>query len=427
MQISVEKLPNSEVRIDAEVPLEELSSYLDHAAQHLSETVNFPGFRPGKAPFDVVKAKMGEMSIWNEMIEDLVRHVYAKAIVENNLEPVGSPQVDLKKFAPGNPVIFSATVPVIPAVLKLPELTKISVTKKSVIVEKKDIDAAVKELQRMQTREVPVERPITKADKVTMNIAIEKDHVAVEGGTAKNHAVYLSEPYYIPGFAEQIVGLKKGESKTFSLPFPDTHFQKHLAGQLADFTVSISEVFELKPPALDDEFAKAIGQESIAKLRELIKTNMQAEAEQKEVQREEQEALEQLVAGSSFEDIPQTLINNEVEKMQHELEHGVTEQGLEFNKYLADIKKTREELKLDFVPNAIKRVKTILALRGLAKRENVTIDEGEVAREIAETMNHYKDDAETQSQIRSEEYANSVRTVMRNRKALELLREKAVK
>jgi trigger factor len=427
MDISVERLPKSEARITVMISIEEAQSAFVAAAERLSHTHAFPGFRPGKAPYDVVKTKLGEMAIWNEAIEGLVRHAYAKAIVDNKLEPVGSPEIEMKKFAPGNPIAFTATTTILPAVLDLPKLEDVTVKAKPIIVTEKTVDEALQELQKMQTQEVTVERAATTADKVLLDVAISKAGVAVEGGTAKNHAVYLSEPYYIPGFPEQIVGLKAGDTKTFSVAFPENHFQKHLAGQPADFSVTVHEVKELQPPARDDAFAKTLGQESLAALRDLLKKNLETEEAQKEKERQEQEALEVLVTKARFEDLPGKLIDAEAEKMVHELEHSLAERGLEFGPYLANIKKTRDELKLEFTPNATKRLKTILVIRTLAKRENLAVDEAEVAEEIARTMNQYKDDPESQQQIRSDEYADSVRNILRNRKTIEYLREKTVK
>jgi trigger factor len=427
MDISVERLPKSEARITVMISIEEAQPAFVAAAERLSHTHAFPGFRPGKAPYDVVKTKLGEMAIWNEAIEGLVRHAYAKAIVDNKLEPVGSPEIEMKKFAPGNPIEFTATTTILPAVLDLPKLEDVTVKAKPINVTEKAVNEALQELQKMQTQEVTVERAATTADKVILDVSISKAGVAVEGGTAKNHAVYLSEPYYIPGFPEQIVGLKAGDTKTFSVAFPENHFQKHLAGEPADFSVTVHEVKELQPPALDDAFAKTLGQESLAALRDLLKKNLETEEAQKEKERQEQEALEVLVTKARFEDLPGKLIDAEAEKMVHELEHSLAERGLEFGPYLANIKKTRDELKLEFTPNATKRLKTILVIRALAKRENLAVDEAEIAEEIARTMNQYKDDPESQQQIRSDEYADSVRNILRNRKTIEYLREKTVK
>lgn len=426
MEIKLEKLPKSEVKIVFKLEPAEIQSDLESAAARISENAKLDGFRPGKAPYDVVKTKVGEMAIWNEAAEEIVRHAYARAVIENKLKPIGSPEVDILKFAPGNPVEFSALTTLLPPVTLFPALDQIKVETKPVKIEEKDVSAALAELQRMQTREEEVERPATAKDKVTMDISIEKDKVPIEGGMAKNHAVYLSQPYYITGFPEEIVGLKKGDNKTFSLAFPKNHYQKHLAGQPADFTVRISRVDELKPPAQDDEFAKSLGQKSLAELKDLLHKNLTAEAEQKEIQREESAALEELVAKTKFEDIPEKLVGAEVDKMIHELEHSVAERGLEFNEYLRSIKKTRDDLKLEFAPQGVKRIKTILAIRELAERENITVDEVAVAKNIEITMNQYKDDAEAQKEIRTVEYADAVRNILRNRKTIEFLREKAI-
>jgi len=426
MQANIEKLPKAEVKITFSIEPSEIVSDLENAAKRISEATRFDGFHPGKVPFDVVKSKVGEMAIWNEAAEEIVRHAYAKVVIDNKLNPIGSPEIDLVKLAPGNPIEFTATVIVLPAVTKLPELTEIKVKAKIAKVEDKDIEAALAELQRMQTREVEVERPATAKDKVTMNLKIERDHVAIEGGETKNHAVYLSEPYYIPGFVDQIVGMKTGDSKTFTLTFPENNFQKNLAGSPADFTAEIIKVEELVPPPLDDDFAKTLGQDSFDGLKTILHENMLHEAEEKEIQRQEAEALEEVVKLSEFEELPSKIVDVEAEKMVHELEHSVAERGLLFKDYLANVKKTANELKLDFVPQAMKRVKTILAIRALADRENITVSEDEIALKVAGTMNQYKDDPEAQKQIRSEEYADQVRTVLRNRKTIERLREKTV-
>lgn len=426
MQTNIEKLPKSEVRISFVVAPEEIRGDLEAAAKRISEAVRFDGFRPGKVPYDVVKGKVGEMAILNEAIEDVIRHAYAKTVIENGLKPIGSPEIDVAKIAPGNPLEFSATFTVLPAVTKLPALSDIKVAAKATKAEESEVDKALAELQRMQTKENEVDRPATAKDKVTMDLRIERDHVAIEGGAAKDHAVYLSEPYYIPGFTEEIVGMGKGDSKTFSLTFPETHFQKNLAGQKADFTAEVKKVEELIPPELDDGFAKSLGQESLGKLRELLAENIAAEAADKEVERQEAEALEALVQKSQFEDIPEKIVKAETEKMVHELEHSVAERGLEFKDYLASIKKTREGLLLEFAPQAVKRVKTILAIRALADREGIEVPEDEVAAKVERTMNQYKDDPEAQKEIRSEEYADQVRTALRNRKTIEFLRRAAI-
>lgn len=427
MQTTVTKLPKSRAEIRFSLDPADIAPDLEAAARRLSERSPIQGFRPGKAPYEVLKTRFGETAIWNEAIEDVVRRAYVKAVLEIGFQTVGAPEIALTKFAPGNPIEFTATVGLLPAVLSLPDLADLRVERKEPAVAEADVDAALAELRRMQARETPVERPAEKADKAVMDISIERDRVPIEGGQAKGHGVYLSEPYYIEGFTDHIVGMKKDERKTFTLRFPETHFQKQLAGRVADFTVTLAGVYEIAAPELDDAFAKTVGQESLAKLRALIKENLATEAAGKEAQRVEIAALDALVAKTSFEEIPDGLVDAEAEKMLHELEHSIAERGMEFDAYLTNIKKTRAELKLGFAPQALNRVKTVLALRALADRERIEVPDADVAAEVGRTMDLYADDAAAQERIRSEEYADMARNSLRNRKTIEYLREKIVK
>ncbi|TAL19799.1 trigger factor [Patescibacteria group bacterium] len=427
MQSVITRLPKSEAEIIVTLEPSEIEGELRAAAARLAEKTKIEGFRPGKAPFEVVKLRLGEMAIWQEAAEPAVRKAFAQAVTEKELSTVGPPEINFKKFAPGNPIEFSARVMLLPAVLNLPDLKEIRVEKKSAAITAKEVDAALAELQRMQTRERAVERGAEKKDKVVLDLTIERDRVPLEGGQTKNHGVFLTEPYYIPGFTEELVGLKKGDAKTFSLAFPETHFQKNLAGQKADFNVKIIGVYELLSPALDDEFAKSLGQSSFAELRGLIERNLQTGAGEKEREREEVSALESLVAKSTFEELPDRLVEGEAEKMVGELAASLAERGLDFEDYLKKIEKTREQIKLDFVGQAIKRIKTILALRELARREKIEVVESEVTREIEKITNAHLDDAAAEGRIRSEGFTDELRVVLKNRKTIEFLREKVVR
>ncbi len=252
-------------------------------------------------------------------------------------------------------------------------------------------------------------------------MSIFLDNVPLDGGQTKNHGVYLSEDYYVPGLQEKLVGIKKGETREFVLPFPKEHYQKNIAGKNVEFKVAAKAIFALEHPALDDSFAQGLGQKNIRDLRELIKTNLEKEANAKELQKEEIEILEQIVGNSSFEEIPDILVNAEIERMLQELENSIASRGLEWNKYLEGIKKTVPELKLDFTPRALKRVKTALVVREIASREGIRADDAEVASEIARAMNQYKSDPEAQKVVRSEEFAEEARTMTKNRKTVEFL------
>lgn len=427
MQSKLSLLPKSGAELRIEVGPEEISADLAAAAKRISESTKIPGFRPGHASYDVIKSRVGEMKIWEEALETIIRRTYGEALRQNNLTTVGQPYFSVESLAPGNPIVYKVTTAVLPKIKKLADYQTIKVAKKPVKIEEKDVAGALKQLSRMQTKEQEVSRAATAADKVTVDMEMFLDNVPLEGGQAKGHGIFLEEDYYIPGLNEKLIGIKKDEKREFSLEFPKEHYQKNIAGKKVDFRVTAKAVHELVHPTMDDAFAKSLGQESVEKMRELIKQNMVAEAELKESQKEEVEMLEKIVKDSDFEEIPDIIVNSEIERMIKELEYSVTEQGLEFNKYLENIKKTVSQLKLDFSPRALQRVKTALVVRAIAEKEKIEADDTEVADEIAKAMNQHSADPEAQKVLRSEEYMEEARTISKNKKTISFLRDLIIK
>ncbi len=425
MLCTTKKLPKGMVEISCEIPLEECKNELENAARQLSEQKPIEGYRPGKAPYDVVKARFGEMAIFEGALPNIVRKHYVKAVVENHVHTYGEPGINVTKLAPGNPVAFTATVAAIPEITSLADFRKIKIAAKEAVVGDDQVDAALKDLQRMQTKEVRVAREAREKDKIVVDMDLSQAGVPVDGGQARGHGIYLDEEYYVPGLKEKVLGMKEGEKREFTLKFPDSHFQKTLAGKDADFAVTLKEVYELQHPPIDDALAKTLGQESLGKLKELIKANMKTEAEEKERQRLEIEILDAIVDKSKFEDVPEKVLSDEVARMIDELKHGIAERGVPFEDYLANIKKTVDDLRMEFMPQAVKRVKTAILIREIGEKEKVEVPDTEVLAEIQELMNRYSNDAEAQEQIRSEEYQDYIRTSLRNRKVLAMLRESA--
>ncbi len=426
MQINIKKLPKNLVEISVELGADETKPYLETAAVHISKERPIKGYRLGHAPYDVVKSNFGEMAIYEHALEDIVRKTYVQAVKENKLMTFGEPRVDVKKLAPGNPIAFTAVVAIVPKVLSVPALDSIKVKMKVPEVKEAEVETALKQLQKMRTKEAAVDREVRPQDKIVVDMDMSLAGVPLEGGQARGHGIYLDEEYYIPGLKEQVVGLKPGEKKNFKLKFPADHYQKNLAGKDVDFAVIIKQVYELNHPDLNDEFAKGLGQESLPKLRELLKKNMEEEARDKEMRRAENEALEKLAEKSKFEDIPEAIVNQEVDRMVHELSHEVAERGLKFDEYLQSLKKTLGEMKLEMAPQAVKRIKVALAMREVGDREHIEAPDAEVLAEQNRLLNAYSEDAETQARIRSEDYEDYLRSVIRNRKIVEKIREQSI-
>lgn len=428
-QPSVEQLPGSKVKLVFRVPPEEAQPYLDEAVRAMSETKTIPGFRPGKAPYaEVAKACGGEMRIWENALERIVRSRYLRAVLDEGLDTVGSPEVQVDKLSPGQEIGFTVIAPIAPKAVKLADYGEPLVDYKVREVTAEEVERALADLRNMQRKEVRSAEPATKEDMVVIDLDIQKDRVTLEGGAGRDYRIFLNEDHYIPGFTDKLVGAKEGEERKFVLKFPEVHYQKHLAGQDVDFTAKIKSIFKLELPDLDEAFVKSLGQSSMEDLRALLKKNIGAEEEERARQKSEIELLDKLVDASTFSDIPDLLVNGEVRKMLRELEASVEERGMKWPDYLASVKKTADELKLEFVPQAMRRIKAATVIKEIAKREDIRVTDDELDHEIDHIISGVKtDDEEARERVSSPEYREYVAILMRNQKALDALKIKAIR
>ena len=425
---TITHLPQSRVEFKFTVTPEEAKPYLDQAVVDISNAKPLKGFRPGKAGYEDVKRAYGEMAIWEAAIERIIRAQYVKAVLDEKIEVVGSPQIAVDKLVPNQDVSFTATATVMPQVTNLVDYSAPLVERKKKEIGETEVTHAIEDLRKMRRTEAAVGRAASKDDMALVDLEIMKDHVTVEGGVSHDYRVYLNEEQYIPGFADKLVGVKKGDVKSFEMEFPKDHYNKQLAGQMVEFAVTVKDVFEMKLPELDDAFAKTLGVESIDKLKELLQTNLQQEEDQRSLEASEIELLGKLTKGSRFSDIPELLVNEEVRRMIKELETTAEQRGMDMKDYLASIKRTKDELTLDFVPRALERIQTALLIKEVGKRENVAVTEEEVDAEQDRILDSLKEsDTETRNMIASPDYREYMAVQMKNRKVVELLRKKGIK
>lgn len=426
MAHNLKKLTGAEIELTITVTPAEYEKHTKKAAQKLSERKVIKGFRKGKAPEEMVKKEFGEMSIMQEALEDIIRDSFYQAVTEEKLETIGMPKVDIEKLAPGNEIVYKAVVGIMPKV-KLADLSKIKVAKKERKVDEKQVEETVDALRGMSAKEVIKNGPAQGTDKLVIDMEMFLDKVPVDGGQAKDHQVYLGEKHYIPGFNEQVAGLKKNDEKEFSLSFPETHYQKMLAGKTVDFKVKVKEVFERQIPEMSDDMAKKLGQESVAKLRELIKQNLEKEADQKADQAAEIEMLEALIEKTEFEPIPQVIIDSERQKMFYELKNDLDKHGITIEQYLGDIKKTEKELFDDFKAQAEKRAKAALVSRQVAIEQNIKISKEDLEKELDNMRKIYKKEQETLERLEDHGVQESIATAMQNKRVMQWLKEQIVK
>jgi trigger factor len=425
MSHSVKKLDQGQVELTITITPSEYKKDLEQAASRLGERAAIKGFRPGKAPYDMVKQQLGEQKILEEALNHIVQHSFFVAVKEEKLSTIGMPDIKVQKLAPGNDIVYTATVALLPSI-KLPAATNISVTSEEKKVGDKEVSDALENLKKMQPKEVVKTGPAAKEDKVVVGLEMFLDKVPVEGGQAPHHQVYLNEPHYIPGLAEQLIGLKKDETKEFTLKFPDDHYQKHIAGKNVDFKIKVNEVFELQYADIDDEFAKTLGQESLEKLKELLLANLTREAEAKEKQRVEEAILEQYIEKTEFSEIPNILIDSEKRKMLYELKGDLERRGITIEKYLEDIKKTEKEIFNDFAEGATKRAKAALISRQVATDNKITVNKEELEAEITLIKQTYAGDQTVEENLKRPEVLDTIAATIQNRKVLSFLKEQVL-
>ena len=436
MKITKKSLPKAQLELLVELTSDELKSFVESAVLQISKNRNIPGFRPGKAPFDIVVKEVGEMTIYQTAANEAIDATLIKIIDDEKIDLVGQPKIEVQKLAPNNPFIFKTTFDLAPKI-ELCEYDKIKVKSMAEIkVENSEVEKVIADLRSMRAKEILKEEnaPAESGDKVDLDFETFIDRVAIDGGQAKGHSLVIGKGQMIPGFEDNIIGLKKNETKEFELEFPKKYHDEKLQGKKALFKIKINNVYKIELPEVNDEFAKGFGLKNLEDLKKHLESNIKREKEMKEEQRFELELVEQLIEKSNFEELPDSLIEDEIHKMIHELEDNVARQGMKFEDYLSNIKKTEADLRLDFAADAIKRVKTGLAIRALAEKEALIADEKEIKDEIERSLASYKFHpqyegklTELEQNMRSENGKRYFSNIIRNRKAMALLKEKIVK
>jgi len=423
MKVEKKELEKSQVELIVELSWEEFKPYIEKGARKASADIKVEGFRPGKVPYEVLKQKIGEMTILEEAARIAINKTIEVAI-EKNIEkqPVGAPQVDIVKLAPDNPVVYKVVVAILPEV-KLGDYKNVKVKVEKIEIKNEEIDKTIEQLREMRAKETIVGREARDGDKAIVNIEMFLDKVPIEGGQSKNSAVIIGKDYMVPGFSQKLIGVKKNDVREFSLPYPEDYHQKNLAGKMVEFKVKINEVYERKLPEMNEEFFKGLGLKDLAELKNNLRKNIELEKKQAAQQKTEIKMLDKIMEKTKFGDIPEMLVNHEAKAMIAELEQGIVSQGGKFEDYLNSMKKTRDQLTLDLLPDAVKRVKSALMIREIALKENIKISEDEVNKKIEELIKQYKGYEKVESRVKEPGYKAYLQNTMTNRKVINKLRE----
>src|SRR3989339_889154 len=274
MKVEKKDLKKSQIELIVELSVEEFKPYIQKGAEVISKEVKIDGFRPGKVPYEVLKKKIGEMSILEESARIAINKTLGEVIAKHvEGQPVGQPKIDITKIAPNNPMEFKVTLDILPEVV-LGVYKDLKIKRKKIEVTKQDIEKMLTDLQSMRASEKAVEREIKDTDKALVDIQMFSDGIPLEDGQSKDTAIMIGKDYVVPGFDKQLLGAKKGDKKEFSLPYPKEHYMKNLAGKMVEFKVIIKGVFKREMPEIDDKFAESMGIKKLDELKKNIEQNI---------------------------------------------------------------------------------------------------------------------------------------------------------
>ncbi len=420
-------LPKSQIEFEVTIPKEDWEKYLDVTAKEASEEFNIAGFRPGKAPRKMVEEKVGKGVILNGAAEKAVQKSYADFIVKEKIEAIGSPKVEVLEIEEGKDLKYKAVVSVMPEikieekyVKGIKEINKEYADKK-IEVDEKELELELEKLANSRVKLVTVQREAQKNDNVEIDFEVKVGGVPIENGSSKKHPLIIGRGVFIPGFEEQIIGMKEGEEKEFELNFPADYHKKDLAGKLANFKVKVNLVQDRQTPEINDEFAVSLGKfENLEALKKNMREGMEHENAHKMKDEKRVKYIEEIIKNSKVE-LPEILIHEESHRMLQEFEYQLAPMGMNMDQYLAQIKKDKEELIADWEPQAQKRVISALALKEIAKMESLEATSEEVEVEMNKTLQYYKNVKDMEKNIDMEGLYTYSKGVLENEKVFEYL------
>lgn len=392
MKVNLEKIENNVVALEIEVDQEKFSEAVEKAFRKLAPKVNIPGFRKGKAPRAMVERKLSKEYIWEEAVDFIVPEAYFEAIKETNIEPINRPSVDVVQMEDGKPFIFKATVEVRPEV-KLGDYIGLEAEKSSVEISDEDVQNELKKLQERHAQLVPVEDGAAELQDLTV-IDFEGfvDGVAFPGGKGTDYSLELGSGSFIPGFEEQLVGVKTGEEKEVKVVFPENYHAAELAGKDAVFKVAVKGIKRKELAALDDEFAKDVSElETLEELKADIRNKLEKEAERKAEHDLKDGLVDKAVAGSEVT-VPGTMIEQRIDSMMENMNQRLGMQGLSVEDYLKYSGTTVEEFRNNYRERAEKEVRVDLVLEAIAKAENIEVSDEDIESRVQEMAGQYKQD-----------------------------------
>lgn len=417
MNTKVERVEGNVVNLEINVPKEKFNEALRKSYNKNVGKFNIPGFRKGKAPMAIIEKQYGEGVFYEDAIELVCDETYPEAIKENNVSPVDYPSIDVVQIGKDVDFIYTAKVTVKPEV-KLGQYKEVEVNKIEYPVTDEDVNAELNAMREKNARIITVEdKAIENGNIAVIDFEGFIDDVPFEGGKGENYELTIGSGTFIPGFEEQLVGVKTGESKDVNVSFPEEYHVEELKGKPAVFKVTVKEIKAKELPELDDELAKDVSEfDTLDELKADIRGKQEKNNSERAKKEYENQAVNKVVEAAEI-DIPEVMVDREADYMVKDLDYRLRYQGMDVQKYAEMMGITVDAIKNDFTEMARTRVKTNLVLEAIAKAENITVSDEAVdkrAEELAamygtkDTQKMKESILNTQSEIIKEELANNM-------------------
>ena len=393
---------NNRAKFTMDFTAEEFEAAVVKAYQDSKDKFNIDGFRKGKAPRSIIEKHFGEGVFFEDAINNLFQTAYPEALNELDLEVIDSPQADFSEIGKGKPLTVTIDVAVYP-VVEVKDYKGIEVEQVDPEVTEEDVDRDIEAMRKRNSRMVVADRPVENGDTVILDYAGFVGDEQFQGGTAENQELKIGSGMFIPGFEEQLIGVKAGESKDVVVTFPEEYQAKELAGKEATFKCTVHEVKFEELPELDDEFAKDVSEfDTLAELRDdarariLESVKLQCENEAKD------KVIAQVYENNKIE-APATMVADEMDRMIQELEQQMRYQGLNIQQYLQFTGSTLDDFRNEIKPEAEKRVATRIVLRSIGDAENVEVTDEDLDKELQRMSEAYNTDPENIKKMLGEE------------------------
>lgn len=426
MQVKTTHNSTTEATILVITAPDELSIVKQQVLIKLKPSVKLPGFRPGNVPESVLEKNIDQTVLQNEFLETAIEQFYVQAVRDNKLRPVGRPEITVKKFVPFTTLEFEAKMPVI-GNLKIADYKKIKLKRPTVSITDKDVVEVIKSLQNQVSEKKDVDRPAKKGDQVWIDFkGVDSKGVAVNGAEGKDYPLILGSNAFIPGFEDNVIGLKAGEEKTFDLKFPADYAVKALANKNVKFTVNVTKIQEVVLPEVDDKFAAKIGPfKSVADLKIDIKKQVAIER-QRESDRQYENDLIKAISDKSSVDIPQVLIDDQIDRIEQEERQNLTYRGQTWQEHLDEEGINAKQHREQKHPQAVERLKASLLLAEIAEAEKLDVTPEELEIRMQLLKGQYQD-AAMQSELDKPEARRDVAGRILTEKTIEKLVQYATK